>query len=161
LQDAKGRYKRATSTAFIEAFDLGYRESSGGEPEQQDAEWLAARQAEEFGYIDQLFLQMRELRKEEDFDYFSWAGARADGYKNSLKIVYNEGKMRGARNKMLTFVGDDGMESCKDCQKYKGKRHRASWWISHNAIPPNRDFECHGYRCEHYLVDDNGVRFTG
>ncbi len=54
-------------------------------------------------------------------------------------------------------AGDDGAESCADCSKYKDKRHKASWWISHNAVPPNRDFECGGYNCEHYLIDDDGI----
>jgi len=164
LQDARGDFKRAMSTAFVDGFETGWIDGGGDLPVDESAsEWLAAKQEAEFGFIDILFANMRDLKKEndKDFDYFEFATARADGYSTTLKGVYSEGKIRAAGNKMLTFDGEDGDESCTDCQRYKGQRHRASWWVNHNAIPPNRDFECHGYRCQHYLVDDEGNVFAG
>jgi hypothetical protein len=161
-QNAKGDFKKAATQAFGDAFDSGYIDGGGSlPPEEEDLGWYNARLDTEFGFIDQLFENMKGLKKEEGFDYFSWAGERATGYSQTVRMIYAEAKVRGAGNKMLTFDGDDGLESCTDCQKYKGKRHRARWWVSHNAVPPNRDFECHGYRCQHYLVDDDGNQWTG
>ena len=70
-----------------------------------------------------------------------------------LKEVYNNAKMRAMPNMMVTFDGDDGAESCDTCQKLKGKRHKISWFVSRNYIPPfGTGLECHpGRRCQHYL----------
>jgi hypothetical protein len=160
--NTKADFKRAMRGAFQDAFDLGFIDGGGGLEEipELDLAWLDGRKAEEAGYIDAVYVDARALKRDKEFDYFTWATERADGYAQTVKLIYAEAKTRGAKNKMLTFAGDDGQESCTDCQRYKGQRHRASWWVSHNAIPPNREFECGGYRCQHYLEDDNGARWN-
>jgi hypothetical protein len=151
----------AISKAYLNAANIGYEEGGGTLPLDEDtALWVRSELDAQFGFIDSLFLRLKELRKEDDVDFIGEAFSRADGYANSLDMLYNGAKLAGAGNKMLTFDGDDGKESCKDCRRYKGQRHRASWWKSHGAIPPNRDFECHGYNCQHVLVDDDGKVFT-
>jgi hypothetical protein len=64
---------------------------------------------------------------------------------------------------MLLFTGTDGEESCKTCQKWKGKWHKASFWINRGLVPGqpgNGAFECKGYNCNHFLVDKAGKIFT-
>ena len=88
---------------------------------------------------------------------------RVDGYVATLEGVYTEGKLRGSKNKTLEFDGDDGEESCEDCQRLKGKRRTIKWILANNAIPrPGNDyFECQGYKCQHYWVDTKtGERYT-
>lgn len=117
----------------------------------------------EHGHANGLVERLGLLKQEEAFDpdlEMHEASERADGYSRTLDILYAVIRLMAADKKMLTFVGDDGQESCKDCQKYKGQRHRASWWVSHNAIPPNRDFKCGGWLCQHVLVDDKGQLYT-
>lgn len=163
----KSAYKRAMNEAFPEAFYVGYEEASGSrEDVDSDAdEWLTARMNEEIGYIDQLFVSLKQLRdsfSEGDIkaaDLRDEVAVRAEGYLNSLDIVYNTGRLYGKKNVMLTMVGDDGAESCEDCRKRKGKRYSARKWLA-IGFPPSRDFECHGYRCQHYLVDDDGNQVT-
>ncbi len=153
--------KKALTAAFFPAAEVGWEDAGAELPIDQDlTEWLVAMQDAEFAYIDSLFQTLKEARKGEDVQKAEIAQARADGYTKTLDRIYNYAKVKAAGNTMLTFAGDDGAESCADCSKYKGKRHKASWWISHNAVPPNRDFECGGYNCQHTLVDDKGNVWT-
>jgi len=161
----KGAMKRAMLEAFTDTADTGWADGFPKDKEvppmdEIEREMITVEQNLESAHIDELFARLAELRKEGDFDAINEAYARAEGYAKTLDRVYNEFKARAAGATMLTFVGDDGAESCSDCRKYKNKRHRASWWISHNAVPPNRDFECKGYRCMHVLVNDRGELFT-
>ena len=154
--------RRAMVNAFLPAAEAGWTEG-GAELPMDGAmlDWLGTQQTAELGYIATLFQALKDLRKSEDFDASMEAARRADGYVATLDRIYNYAKTAAAKNKMLTFAGDDGAESCADCRRYKGKRHKASWWVSHNAVPPNRDFECHGYHCQHILVTDAGEVWTG
>ena len=93
----------------------------------------------------------------------SLAADRASSYGASLYGVYNEGLLRGNRNIFLTLDGLDGEESCSTCQRLKGKRKRAKWWIDNALIPGqagNSNYECRGYRCLHYLRTDDGTPYT-
>jgi len=160
-----GTYSRlmsaAVSQAYINAADTAYVDGGAELPLDMDtASWARAELNAQFGFIDSLFQTLKALRKEGDFDADAEGTARAEGYAQSLDMLYSGVKMRAAGNVMLTFAGEDGAESCKDCQRYKGQRHRASWWVAHGAIPPSRDFECKGYNCFHRLVDDDGNEFT-
>lgn len=160
-----GTYSRpmmtALSQAYIDTADVGYTDGGGSLPLDEDtAAWARAELQAQFGFVDSLFQTLKALRKEGDFDTTAEATTRAGGYSQSLDMLYSGAKLRAAGNMMLTFAGEDGLESCKDCSRYKGQRHRASWWVAHGAIPPSRDFECKGYNCLHMLVDDNGNEFT-
>ena len=173
LQDARNDAKRACANAFGDGFETGWLDGGGEPPIDEDANaWLSARYEAEFGFIDMLFQQIRELKKDkegEDLDYFSFATARADGYTASLFAVYSEGKLRAAGNKMLTFVGQDGSPDhiCQStggtCVRLMGQRHRASWWVSHGLIPGpgNGNYDCGGWNCQHRLESDNGEVFAG
>lgn len=160
-------FKRAIANAFDDAMVIGYADGGGGdfreEGSQEDKSWLTAKIEAEFGYVTMLFQQLKDLRDEGQEAYAGEAERRAAGYAKTLDGVYNEGRLRGAKNKMLTFGGDDGEESCRTCQKHKGQRHRASWWIKRGLVPGqpgNHNYECGGYNCRHYLFDDNGNLFT-
>ena len=161
----RNTHKKEMLKAFTDAADTGWADAFPIDKEvppmeAEQVNLLTAEQNAELGYIELMWQRMAALKKEGDFDAIHEAYATADGYAKTLDRIYNEFKTLGAGSTMLTFVGDDGQESCVDCRKYKGKRHKASWWVSHNAVPPNRDFECGGWRCQHVLVDDNGSLFT-
>lgn len=161
----KSEMKRAMLETFTRAGDIAWEDGGGTPPLDQDAaSWLTSRMNAEMGFIDNLFETLKMLRQEEAGNIsdaaISKAFATADGYSKTLDAVYSQTKVLAAGSKMLTFVGEDGDESCEDCRKHKSKRHRASWWVAHDAVPPNRNFECKGYRCQHVLVDDQGRLFT-
>jgi hypothetical protein len=149
--------------AFGDAFDNGYTDGGGELPIEDEAiGWLEARLNQEAGYIDMLFESAKQLRKEDDFDYFTWATQHAGNYVNTLREIYNVGNLSAQKNKMVTFTGDDGAESCPDCQKLKGKRHKISWFVARGYVPPHgQGLECHpGRRCQHFLEDGDGNRVT-
>jgi hypothetical protein len=159
----KNSYKRSMVEAFGSALDLGWSDGGGTPPPDADTlEWFNTRVGQELAYIDTMYQEAKELRKEEGFDYFSWVTARADGYTNTLREIYNVGKLRAMSNKMVTFLGEDGAESCDTCQKLKGKRHKISWFVANNYVPPfGTGLDCHqGRRCQHYLQDDEGNAIT-
>lgn len=153
--------RRSVAEAFPEAFHAGYEDAGGEEIEPEDDEWLTARMDSELANVGLLFQGLRDARKEGETE--DLAAGHADAYARSLDSTYNQGKLRGAKNKMLTFEGDDGEVSCNTCQRHKGQRHSAKWWINKGLVPgqPGNDsFECGGYRCQHYLEDDEGEQYT-
>jgi hypothetical protein len=161
--------KRAATEAFTSAGDLGYQDGGGpGAMEPDDSDWLNSRLEAELANITALFSQLRETKKDPEFtrqEAFDIANARADGYAGTLDSVYNESKMRGAKNKMLTFGGQDGHAPdypCPECRRLKGKRHRAKWWTSRGLVPypGNTNFTCGSWQCKHFLFDDDGKVFT-
>lgn len=150
----KNAMKRAMVEAFGGAVDLGYEEVGGELPLDDDTlSWLNEQVDTESGHIDDLFSRLK--KESEGLDPINQAFARADGYTKTLDAVYAEAKMRGSKNATAEFVGDDGEESCEDCQDMKGKRHKLSYIIENNLIPrPGNDrFKCKGYHCEHYWVN--------
>ena len=169
----KGHIKREMATAFVDAFETGWMETAGGdtyEPESEDISWLASRTSQELGFIDSLFVSMKEMRdsstKEDPLtsaEIYGYAADKAVMYSRTLDLVNAQGMLRGGKNVMLTFDGEDGKESCATCQKYKGQRHRAKWWVSRDLIPGpgNTNYECNGYNCMHELQDDDGEMWAG
>lgn len=163
LAVSRNAFKRSTTQSFVKAFDLGWFDGGRELPIDRDVlEWFNARIETEFGYISMLFQEAKELRGDEEFDFFAWITQRADGYVRTLKELYNAAKMRALKDQMVTFDGDDGEESCDDCQKLKGKRHRISWFVKRNYVPPfGTGLACHrGRRCQHGLFTDDGEQLT-
>ena len=157
------KIKQAAAQYLGESFNLGWADGGGGGIPDDDArDWYVARLDMEFGYIGVLLQEAKELRKEDDFDYFSWLTDRADGYTRTTREFYNEGKLRSSRDVMVTFVGDDGAESCPECQTLKNQRHRVSWFVRRNFVPPHgTGLSCHrGRYCRHFLQNDKGERVT-
>ena len=113
------------------------------------------------GNIDGLFDTAKELRGT-DFDYFSWASARADGYTSTVLSVFNEGVLMGKGNQMLEWHLGETEEHCDTCAKLDGNAHRASWYRDHDYIPrkPGAAMICNGYNCDCRLTDRNGNEVT-
>lgn len=86
--------------------------------------------------------------------------ARVDQWGLSLRNFGEAGKLAALGNIMLTFDGDDGEESCDDCQRYKGQRHRRNWWAERGLLARNgnENFECGRWEnCHHEFRDDKGA----
>jgi hypothetical protein len=160
----KNRVKRAVVESFPEVFYLAYASGGGEVVDPEDDQWLTAKINAEMAYVDLLFQSMKTVKDtaESADERRAEANARADGYLKTLDAVYAEGLLRGKKNRMLTMVGEDGAESCVDCQRHKGKRYTARKWLR-LGIPgvPGNGWECGGWKCQHGLIDDEGVAFTG
>jgi hypothetical protein len=164
VQKYKNMFKRAINEAFYPAFDQGLIDGGGSLPrEPEEHQWIVARVTQEWGFVNLLFDALRDFKKESTkADYDGEASKRAEGYCRTLDGVYGQGKVFGAKNKMLTFGGNDGAESCATCQKLKGKRHRASWWKNKDLIiyRGNQNYDCGCWQCQHILFSDKGEVFT-
>src|SRR5258706_5046637 len=169
LTGPRNQFRKGGNQAFQDSFMLGWQDGGGTLPLDDAAlSWLGNRIQEEWTHIDGLFQQAKELRKEKDFDYFSWINDRADGYTGTLVSVYNQGKLRAKPNIMLTFGGADGDQNhiCQSingtCVKLMGKRHKASWWLAHDLVPypGNPNYDCGAWRCRHKLSTDDGNPYT-
>jgi hypothetical protein len=156
----KNGMKKAMVTAFPEAFYQGYTDGGGGGREdvsKEDDAWLTAKMNAEMGYIDMLFQSLKAYRADPDTtpdDYQAEAARRAEGYAKTLDGIYSEGLLRGSKDEMVQFGGTDGAESCPECQKYQGVKHKISWWVRKGLVPGqpgNPHFACRGYNCQHVL----------
>jgi len=159
LVAARNSFKRAATEAFGAAVDTGWED--GGETPPLDAEllsWFNARVNEEYAHIDSLFEQIKMLKKEPDFDYFSWATQRADGYTSTLREIYNHAVLAAKGGQLLTWRLGNTEVHCDTCKKLDGGSHRASWYIGRDYIPgkPGAAMDCHGYNCDCKLFDKNG-----
>jgi len=155
--------KRACSDAFNDASDAGWVDGGAELPIDGDAlKQINARTQEEFGNIDSLFQQAKDLRKQGGFDYFSWATARADGYTSTVLYIYNMAALLAKKNQMLEWHLGNAEDHCSTCEKLDGQAHRASWYISHDYIPrkPGAAMDCHGYNCQCWLTDRDGNEVT-
>lgn len=160
----RNQFKQAMIQAFGDAFDLGWTNAGQELPvDNEDAlSWLEARLNQEAGYIDGLFVQAKELRKDKEADFFAWATARADAYTATLQSIYNAAVMFAKGNMMLTWQLGNTEKHCSTCAKLDGGSHRASWYIARDYIPrkPGAAMDCGGYNCDCSLVDPKGNSVT-
>lgn len=168
------KLKRLVVNYFSYAFEAGWEDGGGdaGDIPAKDLSWLLDKKNAEYGHIDLLMYSLKEVRAEikkgEEFipagEWPDIIDQRTSGYLRTLDGIYSEGKVRGAKSDIsLTFVGPDGQENCNTCARWKGKRHRRSFWLKRGlvpGIPGNPNFECRGYNCQHYLITDDGKRYT-
>jgi hypothetical protein len=149
--------------AIFPTAETAYQDGGAELPlDEQVYSYVIGRQNSEMAYADDLFNRLRIMKKDgvTNAEAEAEAFTRADLWTKTLDGVYAQVKAMAAGNLMLTFGGESGAESCSDCTRLMGQRHRASWWVSHDLIPPSRTFECGGYRCEHYLFTDDGQLFS-
>lgn len=159
----KSEIKQNIVNAYTPTVETGYMDGGSELPLDEDVNaFLTAAQGAELANVDSLFVSLAELRKDGELDIAAEANARADGYTRTLDGLYNKAVLYGLDNKMLTFGGVDGEESCATCQALQGQRHKASWWISHDYVPPTgAGLDCAaGGHCAHQLEDDDGNVWT-
>ena len=160
---ARERMIAAVSKAYIETADAAYVEGGGKLPMDDDtAAWARGQLDAQIGYVEDLFDQLKEIRKEGDYDADLTAQARADGYASALDGFYNEAVLRGSSNKVVEWVLGGTEKHCKDCAKLAGQRHKIKWFIDRDYIPRKNGaaMECGGYNCDCSLIDRDGNEVT-
>jgi hypothetical protein len=115
--------------------------------EGDDLDTFLGWNAEQSGYVSDLTARIWDKGLTEPQIYSSvesWAT-------KSLKLAYMNGLMSADRNGLYEFYGDDGDESCPDCQRLKGKKFRLRDWIASDYLPSssNCKLDCKGFRCQH------------
>lgn len=89
----------------------------------------------------------------------SYLATRIGQWVGALQNLGDILRMKAKGDPFLTFDGDDGDESCDECQEYKGQRHKLSWWEKRGLIARNgnENFTCGRWTpCNHHFYDDNG-----
>jgi hypothetical protein len=161
--DAVQRMATVVSRAYVETAELAWVEAGAELPlDAETAAWARSQLDAQLGYVDQLFEDLKELRKSGDFDAGEVATARAAGYASGLDGFYNEAVLRGKKNQMVTWHLGATEKHCKTCASLDGKSHRISWYIDHDYIPRKNGaaMECGGWRCDCSLVDKDGNEVT-
>lgn len=159
----RNQFRQAMTEAFNSAFDTGYIDGGGELPANEDAvAWLQAQLVAEVGHIDGVFQQIKELRKEPDFDFFQWVVSKADSYTRTISSIYNGASLWAKGNQVLKWNLGKTEKHCASCLGLNGTSHRASWYISHNYIPrrPGASMECGGYYCDCYLTNKSEETVT-
>jgi len=158
----KSRIRTLIADSFPNAFYTGYADAGGEETEPDDERWITRETSRQQGFVDDLFECLLEI-KDAGGDARDEIDRHAEGFATALDSAYNEGKLRGNENIMLTFDGDDGQESCPECQRYKDTRHSAKWWLKRDLVRRNgnENFGCGRWQtCQHDLYTDKGERWT-
>ncbi len=86
-------------------------------------------------------------------------GKPAMWFNGSIMPAYAAGLLSADANAMMEFGGEDGDESCADCQRLKGQRHRFSDWVARNLVPSTvgQQTACGGWQCRHLLFRVDGA----
>ncbi len=142
--------RKALARNIPDAFYRGYQDAGGEETEDEDEAWIKGKLSEQMDFMGGAFESLKGWRDGETFTEGD-VQARADVWGGMLDGVYSQGLLRGGKNQMLYFDGDDGKESCTTCQNLKGKKRSTKWVLEHDMIPypGNKNFECGGWQCEH------------
>ena len=124
-REMKQAISDAANAVAVEAF-----ESEGNEAEDLDTEDLAF--IKEFtggqrAYVDGFADWLKD--KESDLDQ---AVGRVDSWVTSMQNFYDQMRARAMGNPRLEFFGDDGADSCTECQEFQGAVHTLKWWQGDN-----------------------------
>lgn len=163
IADGDSRMAVATSRAYLETLDLAYQDGGGELPIDEDTQaWAKGVLDDQLGYVDELFDELKQLRKDETIDATAYAKARADAYASALDGFYVEARMRGSKNIMLTWQLGSTERHCKTCAELDGKSHKISWYLDRDYIPRKSGaaMDCGGWNCDCSLVDKNGNEYT-
>jgi hypothetical protein len=161
--DTLNRMIAAVSKAYIETADAGYQEAGAELPLDADtAAWARAQLDAQFGFIDELFESLKQIRKDGDFDAGAIAAARADSYSSALDGFYNEALLRGNKNVSAVWRLGATEKHCKTCASLDGQSHRISWYIERDYIPRKSGcaLDCGGWNCDCRLETKNGEEIT-
>ena len=161
-EETRKKMEGVLLAAFLLAYDLGLED--GGDA-IADRTWIKERIAKELVFISALVTELYMLRQSKVFDAMAVADTRSTGYVASLDGVYNQGKVTGYGDELLTFDGIDGRPPewpCPECLYWKGRTRPASFWITHDLVPypGNQNYTCKTFKCQHGLFDANGKQFT-
>ncbi len=148
----RNTFYRATTEAFTTTAETAWTDGGASLPMTDElSSWIDGQINNEMAFIDDLFAQLRELRKagiEEDINIF--IEARTEGYVGALQGVYNYAKLAAAPDRDGQWAEGDTIEKCETCLGLDGQIHPLRWYKDNNYIPQQRGSEtldCGGWRC--------------
>jgi hypothetical protein len=162
----RNAFRRTVSDGFNSAALVGWVDGGGqgGLPEVLQL-WVNARIDSEIAFSDDLFRQLRDMRKAGDQDAMAtWIQARARGYTQALPSVNGYAVTIAEPNRPGKWEYGDTIDHCATdnakgtmgCSDLVGQTHPLSYWREKGLIPQqpgNRKITCGGWRCQCRIVD--------
>lgn len=111
-------------------------ESEGNKAEDiddEDLDFINEFVGGQRGYVDGFADWLKD--KESDLDD---AVGRIGSWVASMQNFYQQMKAHAMGNPRLEFFGDDGADSCPECQSFQGVIHTLKWWQGDN--PEGADY---------------------
>ncbi len=139
-----------------EGFRVAWEDGGGSidETESDDIALIEEWRTEQQGFVNAFSDWLKD--KNSDLDL---VGSRLDSWAVSFQNFVEHVKLRAEGDLMLTYNGDDGDESCDECQEYKGQIHRLSWWEKRGLTKRNgnENFGCQRWdNCHHHFYNSKG-----
>jgi hypothetical protein len=161
--DFRRAHKALLRSVAPEAYAEGLREGGVSQDEMDDDDHAAVRAwlDTQLAHVNDFAAWLASGDPRNSEDKRRQLAERVALWVQALEQLGNQGRAASLGNPMLTMVGDDGEESCQDCQEHKGQRMRMKTWQKRGLVPGvigNSNYECGGWRCQHYLADKDGNR---
>lgn len=144
-------YKQAISDGAQALFAEGWRAGGGDVEDTEPADidvlntWADEQQAFVNAFSDWL------VNPESNLDDVP---GRLDAWAFAGRNLAEIAQARAMGDPPLTYEGENGVESCDECQEYKGQTHRLSWWEKRGLTKRNGNdnFTCGRWEpCQHHF----------
>lgn len=162
--DFRRAHKALIKSSALNVFEQGWIEG-GGDPKDTEPDDIALYKdwaSEQTGFVNDFAAWLASTDENGKRNWEMKRRALADRLAAWALAARNLGEQAAARAKgdpYLTFSGDDGEESCDECQEYKGQRHRLSWWDKRGLLKRNGNdnYGCGRWEpCHHHFFYDDG-----
>lgn len=154
---AQGLFVGAIEDVLPQLAELGYENGGGDWAEADEDDTTEDETGEQVAYALNYWGALPDIKSDD-----GTPDARTDYYVQTMRGVYNDYKLRGAKNKMLTWNYGD-TDHCATCADLNGQRHSARWFTKRGYIPQesgSETLDCKGFNCQCYLTDDEGEVFS-
>lgn len=154
---AQGLFVGAIESTLPQLAELGYENGGGDWAEADEDDTTEDETGEQVAYALKYWGALPDIKSDD-----GTPDARTDYYVQTMRGVYNDYKLRGAKNKMLTWNYGD-TDHCATCADLNGQRHSARWFTKRGYIPQesgSETLDCKGFNCQCYLTDDEGEVFS-
>lgn len=143
-----------------EAYTEALRESGEELSDEDDKairDWILQQTPHIYDFADSA-VAVSDLKGDEKTEARNAMLDRVDEWVDSLNRLTQIAQVNAEGDPFLTFDGDDGKDSCAECQKYQGQRHKKSWWENRGLLDrPNGNFGCGRFDpCQHHYYFDSG-----
>lgn len=162
--DFRRAHKALIKSSAKDAFEQGWREGGGRleDTEADDIALIGEFVAEQSGFVNDFAAWLVTTNEDGKRNWEMKRRILAERIAAWVLALQNFSERIAARaqgDPYLTFDGDDGEESCDECQEYKGQRHRMSWWERRGLLKRNGNdnYGCGRWEpCHHHFFYDNG-----
>lgn len=146
--------QRFGTQAYLDGLSEGGVDVGEDELDREDQRSIARLLAEQGGYINDF---MKRVYQDGISDALAEQKAE-QWFARSIEPFHAAGLLAANENMLVEFAGEDGEESCAECQLLKGQRHRLGQFYERGLVPPfGHGLSCaDGGHCLHKLVQVSG-----